>query len=183
MENSKKKNIINPFVEPSLSYFEFGNSNKQLNALLPRINLPKDNLDNHKINYGLTSPGTLNNPMECSGLDFMNTSTFDKKELVFSQCLNKFMNKFQMPQLTFENLLNNLPYTFSALNEQEQKEVIKRLEEFIERIKEENKKETFKNEKILHNKIEYMNDTNITNYVILSVILATSIIVILYALR
>ena len=123
MENSKN-NIINPFVEPSLSYFEFGNSDQQLNALLPRINLPKDDLGNHKINYGLTSPGTLNNPMECNGLDFMNTSTFDKKEIVFSQCLSKFMNKFQMPQLTFENLLNNLPYTFSALNEQEQKEVI-----------------------------------------------------------
>ena len=164
MQDTKKNNIINPFVEPSLSYFEFGNSDQQLNALLPRINLPKDDLGNHKINYGLTSPGTLNNPMECSGLDFMNTSTFDKKELVFSQCLSKFMNKFQMPQLTFENLLNNLPYTFSALNEQEQKEVIKRLEEFTKRIKEENKKESFGETKTVTKRKEKSKSTQIMLY-------------------
>jgi ABC-type antimicrobial peptide transport system permease subunit len=117
--------LANPFIQ----YANFGDSDPVLNSTLPQI-----------INLGITSPGFLDNASECSGLDFMNTNPQYPK-LTFQQCLNKFEDKYSIPELAFENLLNNLPMTFSALPVKEKNEYVKKLKDFIHKLEEQKNKD------------------------------------------
>ena len=134
--------LNNPFVPKSIAYGDFRSSDPVLNSMLPGvINLGKDNGNannmkdvfngNNNFNYGLTSPGFVDNAMKCTGLDFVNTNPdFDK--LPFQVCLNKFNSQYQIPEMAFNNLMNNLPYTFSALSPQEQKRYLSSLKNFVD---------------------------------------------------
>ena len=134
--------LNNPFVPKPIAYGDFRSSDPVLNSMLPGvINLGKDNgnANNMKevfngdknFNYGLTSPGFVDNAMKCTGLDFVNTNPdFDK--LPFQVCLNKFNSQYQIPEMAFNNLMNNLPYTFSALSPQEQKRYLSSLQNFVD---------------------------------------------------
>ena len=134
--------LNNPFVPEPINYGDFRSSDPVLNSMLPAvINLGKDNGNANKMkdvfngnnnsNYGLTSPGFVDNAMKCTGLDFVNTNPdFDK--LPFQVCLNKFNSQFQIPEMTFNNLMNNLPYTFSALSPQEQKRYLSLLQNLVD---------------------------------------------------
>ena len=69
---------------------------------------------NKNINLGLTSPGKVEKSMSCSGLDYIQTNT-DYSTLTFQTCLDKFEKQYFIPNIVFNNLLNNLPYTFDRL--------------------------------------------------------------------
>ena len=134
--------LNNPFVPKPIEYGDFRSSNPVLNIMLPGvINLGKDNgnANNMKnvfngdknFNYGLTSPGFVDKAMKCTGLDFVNTNP-DYDKLPFQVCLNKFNTQYQIPEMTFNNLMKNLPYTFSALSPDEQKRYLSSLQNFID---------------------------------------------------
>ena len=92
--------LNNPFVPPPIDYGDFRSSDPVLNDLLPKIiNVGENNGNASNMkdvfngdsnsNYGLTSPGFIDNAMKCTGLDFINTNpNYDK--LPFEVCLNKF---------------------------------------------------------------------------------------------
>ena len=134
--------LNNPFVSKPIDYGDFRSADPVLNSLLPSvINLGKDNGNannmknvlngNTNLNLGLPSPGFVDNAMKCTGLDFVNTNP-DYDKLPFQVCLNKFNNQYQIPEMAFNNLLNNLPYTFSALSPNEQKRYLSSLQNFID---------------------------------------------------
>jgi len=134
--------LNNPFVPKPINYGDFRSSDPVLNSMLPGvINLGKDNGNannmkdvfngNNNFNYALTSPGFVDNAMKCTGLDFVNTNP-DYDKLPFQVCLNKFNSQFQIPEMAFNNLMNNLPYTFSALSPQEQKRYLSSLQNFVD---------------------------------------------------
>lgn len=134
--------LNNPFVPKPIAYGDFRSSDPVLNSMLPGvINLGKDNGNannmkdvlngNKNFNYGLTSPGFVDNAMKCTGLDFVNTNP-DYDKLPFQTCLNKFNTQFQIPEMAFNNLMNNLPYTFSALSPDEQKRYLSSLQNFVD---------------------------------------------------
>lgn len=134
--------LNNPFVPKPIDYGDFRSSDPVLNSMLPGvINLGKDSGNannmkdvlngNNNFNYGLTSPGFVDNSMKCTGLDFVNTNpNYDK--LPFQTCLNKFNSQYQIPEMAFNNLMNNLPYTFSALSPDEQKRYLSSLQNFVD---------------------------------------------------
>ena len=135
--------LNNPFVPKPIAYGDFRSSNPVLNSMLPGvINLGKDNGNannmkdvlngNNNFNYGLTSPGFVDNAMKCTGLDFVNTNPDYDKLPTFQVCLNKFNSQYQIPEMSFNNLMNNLPYTFSALSPQEQKRYLSSLQKFVD---------------------------------------------------
>ena len=134
--------LNNPYVSKPIDYGDFRSSDPVLNSMLPAvINLGKDNGNannskdilngNNNFNYGLTSPGFIDNAMKCTGLDYVNTNP-DFNKLSFQQCLNKFNSQYQIPEMSFNNLINNLPYTFSALSPNEQKRYLSSLQNFID---------------------------------------------------
>ena len=134
--------LNNPFVPKPIDYGDFRSSDPVLNSMLPGvINSGKNNGNannmkdvfngNNNFNYGLTSPGFVDNAMKCTGLDFVNTNP-DYDKLPFQTCLNKFNSQFQIPEMAFNNLMNNLPYTFSALSPDEQKRYLSSLQNFID---------------------------------------------------
>uniref|UniRef100_A0A6C0LEC2 Uncharacterized protein n=1 Tax=viral metagenome TaxID=1070528 RepID=A0A6C0LEC2_9ZZZZ len=134
--------LNNPFVSKPIQYGDFRSSDPVLNSMLPSvINLGKDNgnANNMKdvfngynnFNLGLTSPGFVDNAMKCTGLDFVNTNP-DYNKLPFQVCQNKFNSQYQIPEIAFNNLMNNLPYTFSALSPDEQKRYLSSLKNFID---------------------------------------------------
>ncbi len=137
-------NILNnPYVAKPIEYGDFRSADPVLNSMLPQIiNLGKDNgnanngkdiinKNNHNVNLGLTSPGYVDNAMKCTGLDFISTNpNIDK--LPFQTCLNKFTKQYQIPEMAFNNLLNNLPYTFSALSPLQKKRYLNSLQNFID---------------------------------------------------
>jgi hypothetical protein len=134
--------LNNPFVPKPIDYGDFRSSDPVLNSMLPGvINLGKDNGNannmkdvfngNNNFNYGLTSPGFVDNAMKCTGLDFVNTNP-DYDKLPFQTCLNKFNSQYQIPEMAFNNLMNNLPYTFSALSPDEQKRYLSSLQNFVD---------------------------------------------------
>ena len=134
--------LNNPFVPKPIDYGDFRSSDPVLNSMLPGvINLGKDNGNannmkdvfngNNNLPYGLTSPGVVDNAMKCTGLDFVNTNP-DYDKLPFQTCLNKFNSQFQIPEMAFNNLMNNLPYTFSALSPDEQKRYLSSLQNFVD---------------------------------------------------
>lgn len=135
--------LNNSYVANPIEYGDFRSADPVLNNMLPKIiNLGKDNgnannmkdvinINNRNINLGLTSPGYVDNAMKCTGLDFINTnSNVDK--LPFQTCLNKFTKQYQIPEMEFNNLMNNLPYTFSALSPLEKKRYLNSLQNFID---------------------------------------------------
>ena len=136
-------NFNNPSNLPSTNpvYIDYGNfqsADPKLNSVLPKnVNLP----------LGLTSPGFIDNATECTGLDFVNT-TPPVNDLTFSQCLDKFNDQYDIPELAFVNLLNNLPKTFSALPNNDRIKYINQLKEFIEscenKVNVPHKKESFR---------------------------------------
>lgn len=134
--------LNNPFVAKPIDYGDFRSSDPVLNSMLPAvINLGKDDGNAHNMkdvfkgnnnfNYGLTSPGFVDNAMKCTGLDFVNTNP-DYDKLPFQTCLNKFNSQYQIPEMAFNNLMNNLPYTFSALSPDEQKRYLSSLQNFVD---------------------------------------------------
>ena len=136
--------LNNPFVTKPIQYGDFRSSDSVLNSMLPNIiNLGKDNGNannmksvfngNNNLNSGLTSPGFIDNAMKCTGLDFVNTNP-DYDKLPFQVCLNKFNTQYKIPEITFNNLMNNLPYTFSALSEEDKKRYLSSLQNFIDKV-------------------------------------------------
>jgi hypothetical protein len=134
--------LNNPYTIKPIKYGDFSSADPVLNSMLPGvINLGKDNgnanymkdVVNGKknLNPGLTSPGFIDNAMECVGLDFVNTNP-DYDKLPFQVCLNKFNSQYQIPEMAFNNLMNNLPYTFSALSPHEKKRYLSSLKNFID---------------------------------------------------
>ena len=127
INNSNSYSIIsatldNPFVKfkPDLAYGDFRSADPVLTSILPK-NIP----------LGLTSPGFLDKATECTGLQIMNNNPdFDK--LPFKVCLDKFSDQYAIPEMTFNNLFNNLPYTFSVLSDEEKKNYIHRLKTFVD---------------------------------------------------
>ena len=134
--------LNNPFVPKPIDYGDFRSSDPVLNSLLPAVtNLGNDkgNANNMKdvfngnnnLKLGLTSPGFVDNAMKCTGLDFVNTNP-DYDKLPFQTCLDKFNSQYRIPEMAFNNLMNNLPYTFSALSPDEQKRYLSSLQSFID---------------------------------------------------
>ena len=155
--------LNNPFVPKPIAYGDFRSSNPVLNSMLPGvINLGKDNGNannmkdvlngNNNFNYGLTSPGFVDNAMKCTGLDFVNTNPDYDKLPTFQVCLNKFNSQYQIPEMSFNNLMNNLPYTFSALSPQEQKRYLSSLQNFVDT-------ESIKNGIDMNNNLKKNNET------------------------
>ena len=162
--------LNNPFVPKPIEYGDFRSSDPVLNSMLPGIiNLGKDNgnsnnmknvlNENNNINYGLTSPGFVDNAMKCTGLDFVNTNP-DYDKLPFQMCLNKFNKQYQIPEMAFNNLMNNLPYTFSALSPQEQKRYLSSLQNFVDTQSTKNGIDIINN---LKEKYETVNNETINN--------------------
>ena len=145
--NPSKLNSSNSYsvVSPYLEYGDFRSADPTLTKMLPKIhNLGPDNngnannykdvIDaskgNRNINLGLTSPGTVEKSMSCSGLDYVQTNP-DYSTLPFQTCLDKFEKQYFMPNIVFNNLLNNLPYTFDRLSEEDKNNYLKSLQNFI----------------------------------------------------
>ena len=144
--------LDNPAVTPNIDYGDFRSADPNLAMLLPK-----------NLNYGITSPGTINMETDCNGLDYVDVNLPDYNKLPFEVCLNKFSDQYKIPQLAFNNLMNNLPYTFSALSQQEKEKYLKSLQKFIN----ENKNETnFNNKKVNFQEkehLENMEKMEITN--------------------
>lgn len=141
--------LDNPFFNKQL-YGNFGSADPVLQEILPKkINLGPNNGNNNNqggpLNLGLTSPGTVLNSMDCSGLDFVNTNpSYDN--LTFQMCLDKFNDEYRIPYMTFNNLLKNLPYTFSALNEHQKRHYLHKISKFLDlELNKLNHKEKFEN--------------------------------------
>ncbi len=131
--------LDNPAVAQTIEYGDFSSADPSLAVLLPK-----------NLNLGITSPGTVNMETDCNGLDFMNTNpNFNK--LPFSVCLDKFNDQYRIPEMTFNNLMNNLPYTFSALSKEEQQRYLDSLQKFINT---QSKRENF---------VENLNETKTKN--------------------
>ena len=134
--------LNNPFVAKPIDYGDFRSADPVLNSILPKtINLGHDNGNanngndifngNKNFNLALTSPGTIDDSMKCTGLDYVNTNP-DYDKLPFQVCLNKFNSQYQIPEIAFNNLMNNLPYTFSALSPEEKKRYLSSLQNFVD---------------------------------------------------
>ena len=105
-------------------YADFRTADPYLQSILPR-----------QIPYGITSPGTIHMETDCTGLDFVDTNpVYDK--LPFSVCLNKFNEQYRIPESVFNNFMNSLPYTFSALSDNEKKRHLLELKKFVENLSE-----------------------------------------------
>ncbi len=55
----------------------------------------------------------------------------DYNKIPFGFCLNKYQKQYRIPEIAFNNLMNSLPYTFSALSEEEKKRYLDLLNKFI----------------------------------------------------
>ena len=134
--------INNPFVKGIPSYSDFSSDDPVLNSMMPaQVNLgpirngPPPNETKKtglqgQLNYGITSPGNLDNAYQCSGLDYTCTGT-SYDSLTFQQCLDKFGEQYQIPEITFNNLIKSLPYTFDVLDHEEKKRYLKLLNNFV----------------------------------------------------
>ena len=166
--------LDNPYVPKAIDYADFRSSDPVLNNMLPKVvnvghnngnaNNMKDVFNWQKnLNLGLTSPGFVDDAMKCSGLDYVNTNP-DYDKLPFQVCLDKFSDQYKIPEMTFNNLMNNLPYTFSALSPDEQKRYLSSLKNFIDtESKKNNLKENFINNDN-ENTNQNDNDTDIKEY-------------------
>lgn len=124
INTSKSYSIVsstlnNPFV--GVEYGNFGSADPVLQSLLP-----------NNINLGITSPGYVDDATNCTGLDYLNTNT-NVDKIPFQYCLDKFTKQYNIPENVFNNLMHNLPYTFSSLSKEEKKRYIDKLNKFIEK--------------------------------------------------
>lgn len=169
--------LNNPYVSKTIDYGDFRSADPGLNSMLPaivnhgRVNGNANNMKNvyngnKNLNLGITSPGTVDNAMEQVGLNFINTNP-DYDKLPFKVCLDKFNSQWQIPQMVFNNLMNNLPYTFSALSQEEKNKYLYLMQTFIENESVKNRiniKKKMKNVDIKEdNNKEYFNSINSTN--------------------
>ena len=152
-------NINNPFVNSNqqnnnnLPYGYFGSANPEIESRLPRkINLGPQG-PNKNLQLGLTSPGTIDKATACDGLDFINTNP-DYDKIPLEYCLQKFGKHYQIPGMTFDNLLNNLPYTFSALTNEQKNSYLSKLKDFVNK----------ESSKISGNKVEHFGNNKKENY-------------------
>lgn len=83
----------------------------------------------NNIDRGITSPGNIDKADLHNGLDFVSTN--NNYNVSLEHCLNKYGNEFTVPKLTFNNIINNLPYTFSSLNSEDKKIYLEKLNLFI----------------------------------------------------
>ena len=123
--------LENSGVAKTIDYGDFRSADPELTMLLPK-----------NLNLGITSPGTVAMETQCNGLDFMNTNP-DFNKLPFQVCLDKFSDKYTIPEQSFDNFMNSLPYTFSALTKNNKIKYLDSLQKFIN--KESNEKESFDN--------------------------------------
>lgn len=124
INTSKSYSIVsstlnNPFV--GVEYGNFGSADPVLQSLLP-----------NNINLGITSPGYVDDATNCTGLDYLNTNT-NVDKIPFQYCLDKFTKQYNIPENVFNNLMHNLPYTFSSLSKEEKERYIEKLNKFIEK--------------------------------------------------
>ena len=115
--------LDNPILDNTINYADFRTANPIMQSMLPK-----------NLNLGITSPGFVDMETNCTGLDYMNTNP-DYDKLPFMVCLNKFQQEYQIPEMAFNNLLKNLPYTFSALTEEEKRRYLASLENFLKKEK------------------------------------------------
>ena len=115
--------LDNPILDNTINYGDFRTANPIMQSMLPK-----------NLNLGITSPGFVDMETNCTGLDYMNTNP-DYDKLPFMVCLNKFQQEYQIPEMAFNNLLKNLPYTFSALTEEEKRRYLASLENFLKKEK------------------------------------------------
>ena len=111
--------LSNPFV--GVEYGNFGSADPILHSLLP-----------NNINLGITSPGYVDDATNCTGLDYLNTNT-NVDKIPFQYCLDKFTKQYNIPENIFNNLMHNLPYTFSSLSNEEKERYIGKLQHFIKK--------------------------------------------------
>lgn len=83
----------------------------------------------NNIDRGITSPGNIDKADLHNGLDFVSTN--NNYNVSLEHCLNKYGNEFSVPKLTFNNIINNLPYIFSSLNNEDKKLYLDKLKLFI----------------------------------------------------
>lgn len=161
-------NIDNPFVNSNqqnnnnnnnLPYGYFGPANPEIESRLPhKINLGPQGPQgpggpNKNLQLGITSPGRIDKATACDGLDFVNTNP-DYDKIPFEYCLQKFGEHYQIPGLTFDNLLNNLPYTFSALTNEQKNSYLSKLKDFVNK----------ESSKLSGNKVEHFGNNKKENY-------------------
>jgi len=120
-----KNNDTTSLVVLPTDYGNFGSLNPDLQGRLPVIAT--------NVNLGITSPGTLNPSMECTGLDFVNTNPPYEK-LTFQECTNKFETEFRIPQTQIRNLFKNAEYTYAALPDSDKKYYLDTFKKFIESV-------------------------------------------------
>lgn len=170
-------NIDNPFINSNqqnnnnnFPYGYFGSANPEIESRLPhKINLgpkgpkgPKGPQGpNNNLQLGITSPGTIDKATACDGLDFVNTNP-DYDKIPLEYCLQKFGEHYQIPGIAFDNLLNNLPYTFSALTNEQKNSYLSKLKDFVN--KESSKLPGNKVEHFGNNKKENYGNSNVSNY-------------------
>lgn len=165
--------LHNPFVTQTIEYGDFRSADPTMTEILPKtINLGNNNgnADNYKdvlcgskgsqnINLGLTSPGKITKSMSCSGLDYIQTNP-DYSTLPFQTCLNKFETQYFMPNIEFNNLLNNLPYTFNKLSNEDKNKYLTSLQKFINKQEKEDSivlKQNMENDNEKHDKENFEN--------------------------
>ena len=186
INTSKSYSIVsstlnNPFV--GVEYGNFGSADPVLQSLLP-----------NNINLGITSPGYVDDATNCTGLDYLNTNT-NVDKMPFQYCLDKFTKQYNIPENVFNNLMHNLPYTFSSLSKEGKKRYIDKLNKFIEKHhhhkdnaddnNDNSKKEDFDNmiqEKYRENLSDCKNgeDLKISKYLYIIIVVVLIIIFVLF---
>lgn len=170
--------LSNPFV--GVEYGNFGSADPILHSLLP-----------NNINLGITSPGYVDDATNCTGLDYLNTNT-NVDKIPFQYCLDKFTKQYNIPENVFNNLMHNLPYTFSSLSKEEKERYVERLQHFIKKhgshesheSHEKEKRENFESieyaikENFRENLSDCKNDKDIKTSKILYIIIVVVILII-----
>jgi hypothetical protein len=133
--------ISNTLANPFLAYGNFNSSDPIIADLLPK-----------NLNLGITSPEYIDNETSCTGLDYIKTD-IDYDKLPFKVCLDKFYKEYEIPEMTFNNLMKDLPYTFDKLSKEEQKKYLNKIKEFVKKVSPNS--ETFINKEYFEDKKEY----------------------------
>lgn len=141
--------VSNTLANPFLAYGNFNSSDPIITDLLPK-----------NLNLGITSPGYVDNETSCTGLDYIKTD-IDYDKLPFKVCLNKFYKEYEIPEMAFNNLMKDLPYTFDKLSKEEQKKYLNQIKEFVKKVSPNN--ETFIDKEYFGNKKEYFGQSQAEN--------------------
>lgn len=139
--------VSNTLANPFLAYGNFNSSDPIIADLLPK-----------NLNLGITSPGYVDNETSCTGLDYIKTD-IDYDKLPFKVCLNKFYKEYEIPEMAFNNLMKDLPYTFDKLSKEEQKKYLNKIKEFVKKVSPNN--ETFIDKEYFGDKKEYFGQSQV----------------------